>query len=476
MKAWTLPLLFLSLGARCWGSVAIGTTSLPNGTVGMAYYATVKAIGGCTPYKWAIVSGSLPAGVSAKASSTTTSLNFGGKPTTAGSYYFTVKVTGCGGHTSQKSYKVVIQAATSGGLEIQTTSLPNGAIGTPYSAVVKASGGCTPYKWAVASGSLPAGVSARASSSTTSLNLIGTPTTAATYSFTIKVTGCGGGTSQKSYKVAIQAATSSGIAITTTSVPNGTVGTVYSAVVKASGGCTPYKWAIASGSLPAGVTAKASSTTTSLTLTGTPTTAASYSFVVKVTGCGGGTSQMSFKVTIQAATSGGIGITTISVPNGTVGTAYSAAVKASGGCTPYKWAIAAGTLPAGITAKTSSTTTSLNLTGTPTAAATYSFTVKVTACGGGTSQMAYKVAIQATANHVVDLSWKASTSSNIAGYNVYRSPDGTSWKKINVSLIGSTIYSDSTVANGSTYYFAATAVDIYGHESSKTSAIKVVIP
>ena len=77
----------------------------------------------------------------------------------------------------------------------------------------------------------------------------------------------------------------SSVAIITGSVPNGTVKTGYSAVIKASGGCTPYKWAIASGTLPAGVSAKASSTTTSLNLAGTPTTAATYSFGVKVTGC-----------------------------------------------------------------------------------------------------------------------------------------------------------------------------------------------
>ncbi len=185
---------------------------------------------------------------------------------------------------------------------------------------------------------------------------------------------------------------------------------------------------------------------------------------------------MAYKVVIQTATSGGLAITTSSLPNGTVSTAYSAAVKASGGCTPYKWAIASGALPAGVTAKASSTTTSLSLTGTPTTAATDSFTVKVTGCGGGTSQMAYKVVVQATANHVVDLTWKASTSSDVTGYNIYRSPDGTAWKKINASLIASTLYADSTVSNSSTYYYAATAVDIYGHESSKTSPVKVLVP
>jgi hypothetical protein len=40
------------------------------------------------------------------------------------------------------------------------------------------------------------------------------------------------------------------------------------------------------------------------------------------------------------------------------------------------------------------------------------------------------VVIQASANHVVvDLSWNASTSSNVTGYNLYRTPDGTTWNK-----------------------------------------------
>ena len=169
-------------------------------------------------------------------------------------------------------------------------------------------------------------------------------------------------------------------------------------------------------------------------------------------------------------------ITTTNLPNGTVKTAYSAVINASGGCTPYKWAIASGALPAGVTVKASSTTTSLSLAGTPTTAATYFFAVKVTGCAGVVSQISYKVIIQATANHVVDLSWKASTSTDVVGYNIYRSLDGAIWKKTNASLIASTLYGDSTVANNTTYYYAATAVDIYGHESSKTAAVKAVVP
>jgi hypothetical protein len=242
VKSWIFSLILVLFGTHCFGGIAITTTSLPNGTVGTAYSAVVKASGGCTPYKWAIASGSMPAGVKATASSTTTSLNLNGTPTTAATYYPTVQVTGCGGGTFKVSYKIVVQARSSA-LSITTSSLPSGTVGTAYSAAVKATGGCTPYKWSIVSGSLPAGVKATASSTTTSLNLSGTPTTAGTYYPTVQVTGCGGGTFKVSYKIVIQATTSA-LTITTSTLPNGIVGTAYSAAVNASGGCTPYKWSV----------------------------------------------------------------------------------------------------------------------------------------------------------------------------------------------------------------------------------------
>jgi fibronectin type 3 domain-containing protein len=121
-------------------------------------------------------------------------------------------------------------------------------------------------------------------------------------------------------------------------------------------------------------------------------------------------------------------------------------------------------------------TTSFTLSGTPTKAVTDSFSVKVTGCGKISAQASYKVTIQSGANHVVNLDWNASTSKDVVGYNVYRSADASNWKKINLSLIGPTLYSDSTVSNSSTYYYSATAVDVNGKESVKTSAVKAVIP
>jgi hypothetical protein len=263
------------------------------------------------------------------------------------------------------------------------------------------------------------------------------------------------------------------VAISTSSLPSGTVATAYSAVIKASGGCTPYTWKLMSGSLPAGVAKQISTNTTSLNLYGKPTTAATYYPTISVTGCGGYVSKKSYKIVIE--NSGRVAISTLTLPNGTVKTAYSAAIKATGGCTPYAWNLVSGSLPAGVSKAVSTDTTSLNLYGTPTTAATYAPTISVTACGS-VSQHSYQVVIQATANHIVDLKWNSSTSTDVTGYNVYRGMDGTSWKKINVALVGSTLYTDSTVANSTSYYYTTTAVDIYGRESNKAAAVRVVIP
>ncbi len=170
-----------------------------------------------------------------------------------------------------------------------------------------------------------------------------------------------------------------------------------------------------------------------------------------------------------------ISIVTKTLPNGTVSTPYSAVITTSSGCGSATWSISSGSLPAGITRKSSNKPISLTLSGTPTKAATSSFSVKVTSCGHS-STMSYKVTMQAAANHVVALSWNASTSKNVSGYNVYRSPDSSSWTKINASVVPSTVYDDSTVANSTTYYYAATSVDISGSESAKTKSIKVVVP
>ena len=73
------------------GALTITTASVPNGSVGTQYNATVNASGGLQPYSWTITSGSLPPGLTSSTSNN--SLNISGPPTTTGTYTFTAQVT-----------------------------------------------------------------------------------------------------------------------------------------------------------------------------------------------------------------------------------------------------------------------------------------------------------------------------------------------------------------------------------------------
>jgi hypothetical protein len=81
------------------------------------------------------------------------------------------------------------------------------------------------------------------------------------------------------------------------------------------------------------------------------------------------------------------------------------------------------------------------------------------------------------AQHRVQLSWKASTSKHILGYNVYRGTrSGGPYKKINGILDPNTRFTDLTVAAGHKYCYVATAVNRRKRESSHSKQIQVVIP
>jgi parvulin-like peptidyl-prolyl isomerase len=68
--------------------VSVSTDSLPDGQVGVDYFATLEVLGTSTTYTWSIITGSLPAGLSMDGPTGVIS----GTPTTAGTYNFTVQV------------------------------------------------------------------------------------------------------------------------------------------------------------------------------------------------------------------------------------------------------------------------------------------------------------------------------------------------------------------------------------------------
>ncbi|TIQ61216.1 MAG: hypothetical protein E5X64_42745, partial [Mesorhizobium sp.] len=80
------------------------------------------------------------------------------------------------------------------------------------------------------------------------------------------------------------------------------------------------------------------------------------------------------------------------LPGGTGGIAYAQGLSATGGTAPYGFALTAGTLPAGLTL-----TADGSLTGTPTAAGSFNFTVTATDANGFTGARAYALSIGAPA-------------------------------------------------------------------------------
>jgi len=155
------------------------------------------------------------------------------------------------------------------------------------------------------------------------------------------------------------------LAISISSLPAGTLGVTYSQSLTATGGVTPYSWGITSGALPAGLTLSSSGT-----ISGTPTSAGSFSFTVRVSDSqaqpAAATAQLS--ITINAPP---LAITTTSLPSGKVNEAYSATLAATGGIAPYTWTLTSGSLPAGLSLSSAGV-----IAGTPTASATSAFTVQ----------------------------------------------------------------------------------------------------
>ncbi len=79
--------------------------------------------------------------------------------------------------------------------------------------------------------------------------------------------------------------------------------------------------------------------------------------------------------------------------------------------------------------------------------------------------------------HSVLLTWTASPSSGVTGYNVYRSNvSGNSYSKINSAAVPGLTYTDGTVVSGETYYYVLTATDANGDESGFSTELQMVIP
>jgi Cep192 domain 4/HYDIN/CFA65/VesB-like, Ig-like domain/Abnormal spindle-like microcephaly-assoc'd, ASPM-SPD-2-Hydin len=122
-------------------------------------------------------------------------------------------------------------------------------------------------------------------------------------------------------------------------------------------------------------------------------------------------------------------------------------------------------------------TATLSVTFDPTTSGAVAGSVTITSNAANSPQL---VSLSGTgsASHSVALSWAASSSSGVSGYNVYRGTAPGSYSKINGSLVPQPAYTDTTVQAGqnTTYYYVVTAVNSGSAESTYSDPATVVVP
>jgi hypothetical protein len=364
----------------------ITTSTLPPGTVGAFYSESLGATGGQPSYNWWLPGGtmSLPPGQSGDMSFSSDG-TISGTPGTAGTFSFWVGVSDNGSppNVVTQMVSITITGGSSGPLQITTTTLPDGIVGGSYSPQLDASGGQSPYSWSLTPGSLalPGG-----------LNLSnggmfsGTPTSApfggTNYYFSVRVTDNVANTVDQLLSLTIYPA----LTMSASALPNGTAGLAYSAQILVSGGNHNYFAGpggyypgpggfIPFGSLPPGLNVSDGAITSSnefFVISGTPTNSGTFSFTMGVYDGDANWVQNNYSITIASSS---LQITTTSLSNAAVGSAYTNQLQASGGTTPYTWTIANGSqpLPSALTLSTSGL-----ISGVPASSGTNIFIVRLT--------------------------------------------------------------------------------------------------
>jgi large repetitive protein len=380
-------------GGTMEGTVCVlppGVTTAPNSYSATIAVSKTGAAGATVTF--ALTAGSLPPGLTMPAQSGSGTV-ITGNPAKAGTYGFTVKATD-GSLTATLAYQITVTvqgppdqllctAANGSYLVSGVCTLPDATLGVPYQGhlVTSHNAGGT---LSIVAGALPAGLSLPATFGASGDVVGGTATQPLgdynTYAFTVQGTGDQGQPLYQAYQITVDPDQPLTINLPAagSTLPPAMAGGAYAQGFFLSGGAAPYTWSVASGSLPPGLALTspyASSGDNDSQLSGTPTTAGTYPFTMRVSDYDGQQATQQFSLTVAPP----LQITPTTLPAGTVGVKYSHNLPAQGGTPPYTWSVVnnINELPPGLTLDTTAPDYNNVLTGTPAKAGTFSFPMQV---------------------------------------------------------------------------------------------------
>lgn len=339
-------------------AITLAASPAVNLTVGAPFTTLLSASGGAAPYVYTLTSGTLPPGL------TLSGDTLSGTPSQRGAYAFTILATDSTSATGARTF-----SGNAGNPTLALNAPTAAAQGLAYSFTFVASGGVPNYIYAheTANGPLPPGLSLSGAT------LSGTPTAQGSYTFGVRVTDSSTGTGSYAEvkTVTLQVVPPPTIVVDPATLGGATVGAAYSQSFSATGGTAPYTFSLSAGALPAGLTLSSTGA-----LSGTPTAAGTFNFTVRAADANNFPGTRAYTLVVAPPV---IAIAPATLPNGTVATAYSQTVTASGGIAPYSFAVTAGALPAGLSLSSGGV-----ISGTPTAGGTFNFTVTATGSSTGT--------------------------------------------------------------------------------------------
>lgn len=389
--------------------------TLDGGTVSLPYSATIVARNGSNQgYEWSLYSGTLPPGLTLTATGTPSTM-ISGTPTTEGSYSFRLQVRDSSGRTDRESFTIAVAAAPQR-LRIQTRELPTGRVNVAYSqAVLAAFGTGANYAWSVlpSAAALPPGLSL--SGGTPSATLLGTPTTAGTYTFTVMVSDASGSAEQQ-LTVRVEPPIET-LVITATAATNGVLvladavgGQPYSATLSATGGATlpanaaadevRYNWVVSGGSIPPGLTLDPIGRGANYdgTFTGVPSALGTYTATVTVYDRDNRTATQVIQITVQPPSTP-LAISATGLDPLASSGCYSTTLSAAGGGNAgFTWRVVSGTLPTGYSLASSGTPSTVISTDNASSAApgTYPVVIEVTDSFGLTATRTVNFVVSAS--------------------------------------------------------------------------------